>query len=89
LVAAESPPPNTQNKSSRRREREREREREITTSHVPKTRFPEYICFSDLIPLKRILCNSFNLQNNQHPKKQNPKKVSDTSEASGFSTKDL
>jgi hypothetical protein len=70
-------------------EREREREREITTSHVPKTRFPEYICFSDLIPLKRILCNSFNLQNNQHPKKQNPKKVSDTSEASGFSTKDL
>ncbi len=69
--------------------KKREREREVTTSHVPKTRFPEYICFSDLIPLKRILCNSFNLQNNQHPKKQNPKKVSDTSEASGFSTKDL
>jgi hypothetical protein len=55
-------------------EREREREREITTSHVPKTRFPEYICFSDLIPLKRILCNSFNLQNNQHPKRRTLKK---------------
>jgi hypothetical protein len=37
---------------------------------------------------QRILCNSFNCKTNQHPKK-NPKKVSDTSEASGFSTKDL